>query len=49
MKIELPRIGTNLQEGRSLLDTLEQGTAENLLFRNQLISGEILEDREFLL
>lgn len=46
MKIELPRIGGNLQEGQSLLDTLEQSTAENLLFRNQLISGEILEDVE---
>ena len=46
MKIELPRIGGNLQEGRDLLAALERGEAENLLFRNQLISGEILEDVE---
>ena len=45
MKIEMPRL-KNTEEGDDLLTALERGEAENLIFRNQLISGEILEDIE---
>ena len=46
MKIEMPRISEKLQDGGDLLTALERGDAENLLFKNQMISGEILEDVE---
>ena len=39
MKIELPHIGEKLQDGGDLLTALERGDAENLLFKNQMISG----------
>ena len=40
MKIEMPRL-KNTEEGGDLLTALERGEAENLIFRNQLISGEV--------
>ena len=46
MKIEMPRISEKLPDGGDLLTALERGDAENLLFKNQMISGEILEDVE---
>ena len=42
MKIEMPRISEKLPDGGNLLTALERGDAENLLFKNQMISGEIL-------
>ena len=46
MKIELPRLSGVETEGGDLLQTLKTASAEGLCFKNQVISGELLEDVE---
>lgn len=46
MRIELPQRGEHLQSGLELHAALERGEAEGILFKNQLISGEVFDEME---